>query len=387
MRRTHPLGPFRPGFGGEPPYLAGRESEQGLLRAYVETLARGLAPGSAVVLCGPRGNGKTVLLGWLQREAEERHGIKAITLQPAAMPDAARLAELLLPRPWWQRLLTGGIGFGGFSGKLEEGRRPPVNEVLASRTGRSPLLLLVDEAHTLDLEVGRALLNAAQHVSAKLPCLLVLAGTPQVEARLSAMGASFWSRAEQVRVGRLDRKATAEAFRRPFEAENIAMEAATLASMVHESQHYPYFIQLLGRSVWRRVPDIRSERRVTADVMEAAKPEFERTKRQYYAQRFEELTRRGLLTVASAVAAAFEEMPELTRTALDIALATGLEDGTDATQRAAALDGLAELGFVWRVEGRPDWEPGIPSLMDYVREFAPVAQASAPQEAADIERK
>ena len=80
-------------------------------------------------------------------------------------------------------------------------------------------------------------------------------------------------------------------------------------------------------------------------------------------------------------------MPELTRTALDIALATGLEGGTDTTQRAAALDGLAQLGFVWRVEGRPDWEPGIPSLMDYVREFVPIAQASAPREGAGIERK
>ena len=119
VTRTHPLGPFRPGFGGQPPYLAGRESEQELLRSYLNTLAGGLAPGSAVVLNGPRGNGKTVLLGWLEREAERHPSIETVTLQPSAMPDPSRLAELLLPQPWWQRLLTGGIGFGGFSGKLE----------------------------------------------------------------------------------------------------------------------------------------------------------------------------------------------------------------------------------------------------------------------------
>ena len=372
MSQKHPLGPFRPGFGGQPPYLAGRESEQELLRSYLNTLAGGLAPGSAVVLNGPRGNGKTVLLGWLESEAERHPSIETVTLQPSTMPDAARLAELLLPQPWWQRLLTGGIWFGGFSGKLEEGRRPPVNEVLASRANRSPLLLLVDEAHTLDLEVGRALLNAAQHVSAKLPCLLVLAGTPQVEARLSAMGASFWSRAEQVRVGRLDREATAEAFRRPFETDDIPMESDALASMVRESQQYPYFIQLLGRSVWRRVTGPEVERRVTTHLVSASAAEFERAKHHYYAQRFEELTRRGLLAVASAVAAAFRDSPVLNRPALDAALARGLgRPKRDPSELAAALDGLAQLGFVWRVEERPDWEPGIPSLMDYVREFAP----------------
>ena len=100
--------------------------------------------------------------------------------------------------------------------------------------------------------------------------------------------------------------------------------------------------------------------------------EFERTKHQYYAQRFEELTRRGLLAVASAVAAAFRDSPVLNRPALDAALARGLgSPKRDPSELAAALDGLAQLGFVWRVEERPDWEPGIPSLMDYVREFAP----------------
>ena len=78
----------------------------------------------------------------------------------------------------------------------------------------------------------------------------------------------------------------------------------------------------------------------------------------------------------------------LNRPALNAALAHGLgSPKRDPSELAAGLDGLAQLGFVWRVEGRPDWEPGIPSLMDYVREFAPVAQASAPQEAAGIERK
>lgn len=72
------------------------------------------------------------------------------------------------------------------------------------------------------------------------------------------------------------------------------------------------------------------------------------------------------------MAAAFDGAPVLTRPALDAALDRGLSGPADLSRRVAALDGLAQLGFVWRVEGRLDWEPGIPSLMDYVREFAPV---------------
>lgn len=372
MSPTHPLGPFRPGFGGEPPYLAGREVEQELLRGYLDMLSEREAPSTAVILVGPRGNGKTVLLGWLDQEAERNHGIEAVTLEPSAMPTVARLAELLVPRPWWQRLLAGGIGFGGFSGRMDEGRRAPVHEVLTARARRSPLLLLVDEAHTLDLEVGRALLNAVQRVSAKGPCLLVLAGTPGIESRLSEMGASFWGRAEEMRIGRLEPDATAEAFRRPFEADGLPTETPALAALVRWSQGYPYFIQLLGRAVWRRVKESESGRRVTVEVVKAAAPEFEHRKRQYYAQRVEELTRQELLAAANAVAAAFDGAPVLTRPALDAALDRGLSGPADLSRRVAALDGLAQLGFVWRVEGRLDWEPGIPSLMDYVREFAPV---------------
>ena len=32
---------------------------------------------------------------------------------------------------------------------------------------------------------------------------------------------------------------------------------------------------------------------------------------------------------------------------------------------------MRDLGYVWRPETTPMWEPGIPSLMDYVREFTP----------------
>ena len=36
------------------------------------------------------------------------------------------------------------------------------------------------------------------------------------------------------------------------------------------------------------------------------------------------------------------------------------------------LKNVGDLGYVWRPEATPTWEPGIPSLMNYVRAYTPV---------------
>ena len=91
------LGPFRPGSGGMPPHLAGRESEQSFFRDLLTDLSNGVSPPSEVILYGPRGNGKTVLLRWLEQEAESRPGIEAVRLTPSEISSRTRLAEELLP--------------------------------------------------------------------------------------------------------------------------------------------------------------------------------------------------------------------------------------------------------------------------------------------------
>ena len=371
MPSTSPLGPFRPGFGGQPPYLAGREAEQQRLRGYLGALSGGAAPGTAVVLHGPRGNGKTVLLGWLKREATQGSRVETATLQPAGVADEARLRELLLPQSWWDRLAAGGIGIAGFSGKLGEGRAPPVAEILAARAKETPLLLLVDEAHTLDLDVGRSLLNASQEVSGELPFLLVLAGTPNLQSHLEAMSASFWNRAEQIRVGCLDEDATAEAFRRPLEAEDVAVSREALSVMVQESQRYPFFVQLLGRAVWRAVSLFpKDQRQVAPGVLEAGRREFHQAKDDYYRHRYREIEARALLPVGRAVATAFRERPLLSDQHLNEAIGKALRTA-NPTPILAARESLSDLGYIWEPGGTPVWEPGIPSLMDYVREHAP----------------
>ena len=145
------LGPFQPGPGGMPPYLAGRETEQDLFRALLQRLRdRGPLP-SEVILYGPRGNGKTVLLGWLRDEAAASE-IETAVLLPGEIFGVARLAELLSPRGWWRRLVPGGLGVAGLSWtKAAEGTpERSVVEVLAARarkaTGPAPVTATRAEA-------------------------------------------------------------------------------------------------------------------------------------------------------------------------------------------------------------------------------------------------
>ena len=372
-------GPFRPGAGGLPPYLAGRWSEQALCRALLGDLRDGLAPSRDLVLHGPRGNGKTALLVWLQQEAAAYPGVDVLSLTPAGMPDETKLVERLLPASWWRRFAPGQVSVQGITWRPGRHDPPPLDEALAVRVRKAPLLLLIDEAHTLDAAVGRALLNAGQQVGRRLPFLLVLAGTPSLRAHLNAMDATFWNRADRRPIGRLDGPATAAAVRNPLRRDGIDIDDDALAHVVRDSHGYPYFVQLWGQAVWRRAadaapPGTTGERRITAAAVTAARPAVDREQNDYYLDRYEELETLRLLPVARTVAEAFDTRPLLDDLQLETAIRRGLDaaPGSDPTE---AKDTLRNVGYVWRPEAKPVWEPGIPSLMDYVREHAPVTRS------------
>lgn len=369
------LGPFQPGPGGMPPYLAGRETEQRFFRALLRRLEQRMPLPGEVILCGPRGNGKTVLLGWLRQEAASLGAIETVALLPSEIRDRQRLAELLRPARWWRWFVPGQVGAYGVSwAKPTTGVAPsPVSANLAARTRKSPLLVVMDEAHTLDIEVGQALLNAAQEVRQRLPLLLVLAGTPNIEGHLGSMGASFWNRAEHLRIGRLDDAAAAEAFGRPFATEGVEVEEAVLMEVVRLSHGYPYFLQLLGRAAWGAAFGPDGGGRVTVAALEAALPAFEKTRGHYYRHRYDELRKQGLLAVGRCVARAFDGREFLTDEILTQAVRAGIEDPSDVRAASRAEGILSDLGFIWRTSPTPGWEPGIPSLMDYIVEFTATA--------------
>ncbi len=368
---------FKPGPGGRPPYLAGREHEQQICRAFLDQLRQGAAPPRDLILYGPRGNGKTTLLSWLHEAARARDAVDVIHLTPAAVPTEEKLARRLLAPTWWRRLLPGEVSISGVRWRAGQSRdAPSLDEVLAARTGKKPLLLLLDEAHTLDAGVGHALLNASQIVGRKQPFLLALAGTPHLESRLSEMDVSFWSRSELLPIGRLDAAAAADALRLPLAGENVAIDDDALAQLVAANQGYPYFVQLLGEALWRRVVAGGSSAggRITRTDVEAVRADFDQKKGRYYLQRYNELQDQGLLTAARAVAEAFEKRDRLDGAQLEAAVRRGLGEPGGGRRAAAAAKTLGHLGYIWRPDAVPTWEAGIPSLMDYVRTHAPAAE-------------
>ena len=374
MKQSGDRNPFQPESAGFPPYFAGRELEQALFLRFFRTLRCGVPVPSEILVYGPSGNGKTTLLVWAEEEAREE-GLDFCRVESDEIRTPKELVSRFDLDTWLPEFTPEGV-----SPDEAGGRRPGLPrlaEALEARAKDTPLVVLVDEAHALCPKIGQWLLNAAQVAGSRAPFLLILAGPPDLRTRLSGMGASFWHRAKKLAVGRLPDAAVAEAVRRPLATDGIEIEEDALARIVRESHGYPYFVQLWGKAVWDTVQKSPGgERRVTASVVESAAADFEAEKCCHLADTVETLETAGVLPVAREVAAAFRGRTRLGNE--DFREAVSRAGGDDAAPSPGdSADALEHLGFVWGTKGVPAWEPGIPSLMDYILKHAPAPAEGA----------
>ncbi len=360
--------PFQPGSGKLPPYLAGRESEQGLIRGCLGGLVQRTAPASDIILYGPRGNGKTVLIEWARREAEALK-IPVANLNGGTIRSDEHLATALSVNSRWLAALRG-FTLGPIGVRLASLPPGPVSSTLARRIRTGPILILLDEAHVLGVEPGRSLLNTVQGFrSMDLPVLLILAGTPDLPRHLGTLGASFWDRSEQLPLGRLDPTAAADAVRVPFEEHGRSIEDEALQQVVRESHSYPFFLQFWGDALWQGCSD--SAVPISLADMDRVRPLFLRRRELYYDRRLDELDRAALVSVAARVAEEFSDTERVLRERVKIAIRSALErEGTtpDPVAVREAERVLRHRGYIWPVVRHSIgyYEPGIPSLMRYV---------------------
>ena len=104
---------FTPGDGAVPPALTGREREEAVLLQCLADLLGGNAPPHNVVLMGPRGNGKTVLLNWFERACRHAGRVAIARLSPSRMRTEQALVDLLLPASPLRRMLPLKVGVTG----------------------------------------------------------------------------------------------------------------------------------------------------------------------------------------------------------------------------------------------------------------------------------
>ena len=167
--------PFVPGQGQVPPYLAGRETEQPLVRRLFSKLEQRGAPGSDLLLYGPRRNGTTALLEWACREARDRK-IGTLRFSSKAVQSAEWLARRLSRLPRWLRSLR---DLSDWKVRTKSGDQGPgrISDALARRARRRGLVLAIDEAHTLATDAGQHVLHAVQRLRSEgVTVMLLIAG-------------------------------------------------------------------------------------------------------------------------------------------------------------------------------------------------------------------
>ena len=364
--------PFAPGAGDRPPYLAGREREQSLIAQYLDCLHGGDPAPFGLVVFGPRGNGKTVLLEWTRRVALER-GINALSIPSALIDTEESLLKNLSTDSWWGGLVKA-VSWRGLHLRLDERRSGTLQRTLFNSAKKQPLVLLIDEAHTLDTGVGAKLLQAAQNLHATgSALLLIFAATPDLQHNLQRIQATFWERSTVLPLMRLDPAASADAIRIPFESANRRITSQALAQVVDASHGYPFFLQLWGRVLWDGGEN--PDRTIGIEDVSRARPRFEESRDMFYGIRYQELERRGLLAPAAALASAYEETDGLASAQIDVVLKRTLE----AEGRLSSRDSVAEvrtslhdLGYIWSPGGIKAnfYFRGIPSLMSFVAQLA-----------------
>lgn len=381
-----PVSPFVPGTGANPPVLAGRESHKSRLEELCLRLAETqIGAHRPAVLIGPRGNGKTVLLNWLEERAKG-FDIDTVWLTPDQVPSVDALAEKVAgPQSGslGEVRVSGHVGeLGGAADvKLREPQRhapPDLTAIFRTRATRHPFALLLDEAHTLDVGVGRALLNAAQTTSKSAPFLLAMAGTPDLRDVLGEMSATFWGRAMKVGVGLLSEEDVVMAIADPLSWNDIGLaDEKGWLLVTTDSQGYPYFVQTWGEELWRQgriIRDTDPERIEDGRIVlsegevEAAGTRVSVVKNDYYGDRYEELGKLGLLGPARAVAEAFAASRPATAFSWEALTEIARREIDSAQQADDVLQNLSHVGFVWRSPDSNGWRPGIPSLMSYVLE-------------------
>jgi len=368
--------PFTPGYGGKvPPMIAGRESEKRQILAVVQDTLRGVPGSRDAILIGPRGMGKTTLLAWLRLHVEREREAGSLSRRvrikgpTSTVGKPGKIGLLFSKKSILSKFRIVEIGARHIRSKLEleEKSHQESIEKIARQTRKSPLIVLVDEAHELSGEQLQALFHTTQdsriHGAA---VTLVMAGTPHLRTRLGDARALFAERARQIDVGPLDRKASREAITAPLkDFGGVGMAEDALEAVVEHSQQYPYFLQLWGAALWEHAM---AEGRTTLDLkdVEECDKEVQEERTALYEKRCERWNaeeRKLLVEIGRRLG----EGMRLNKAGLEVFVAECLAaEGKDPDSAHPYVAKAINEGVLWKRQGESVYGPGIPSFLGYL---------------------
>ena len=377
--------PFTPGTGHTPEHIGGREDVFDVLEDALQSIAPNEAQGAdgllehdampPIVITGPRGVGKTLLLRWMEEQAQEMkiHVARLEYVKDLAAGDAlgnlfdeiaggdASLLELVKGFNLSVGPLGGGVDLGAATRTYKN--------VLQSRLSQGPLVLLMDEAHHYEAKYLGLMLQVGQRlINQRYPLVMLLAGTPDLQSYLMKIEATFMTRSKDIYINLLATEESKDALSTPFTNRGIEVEPEALEMMWGMTDNYPYFVQLVGAEVWEALPKD-GKRRVDVALVKQAQEEIGEERRNFYRKIYNEMNAKELTPYALQTAEILARQPNAQAKRKDIELVL-LEknSGIKAAKAREIVDGLQWLGFIW--QGRKDYmEPGIPSFFTYLHEM------------------
>ena len=378
MVETPQLNPFRPGDGVPPLVLAGRDHELAVMRQAVSALPYRPSDRN-IVLVGPRGNGKTVLLHKVPEMADDidvaivsgayaENPSTFMTNVAATIAKAPTLSDRLKALiPNEVKVGPAGLGLGWKAGDVRQAGED-IEGFLGRLSESAPLVLCVDEAHEIDSRTFKGLLNASQNIRGRdsRHFLLLLAGTPKLERVLGGARASFGGRHERLRIGDLTRDSAAQVFAQTMASTGKSFGPDVLEQALDMSQGYSYFVQVLGKYL-HDLAEAAGRSLVDRSVLDGATPLFERERLDYYGDRYRELIALDLEETAVALALKFRGHETLTRAKALAAVMLTTETRKDARND---LERIQDTGFVWNHDG-VNFSLGIASLASFVLDQSP----------------
>lgn len=375
--------PYQPGPGTPPPCLAGRENEKAELeQALVRINKRPDEHGKLgqvsppLVLIGPRGVGKTTLIGWIERKAEEMDARCASLFESDLAGPVHYLANTImgeesLAKAARESSFLESLDLPKHLGEDGQATLPAavfyLRPIIERQLENGPLLLFLDEAYGVGQELlTEFCLVARGFVSSGRPLAVVLAGTPGLDGKLREVGDSFIEDSMYLPINLLAKDEAREALSVPAKETGLPMDEDALEALVEWSDCYPFFIQLAGEQAWK-VAKRHNGTKITLGDAKEGLGVAEKIQHRLLQGRYHELVTKNLHALAKQVIALIES--NAGKSVSFDGLVVGIREANEGMGHAEAIDamqGLNDLGFVYKNEGL--FEAGIPSLFNHVKE-------------------